>query len=92
MDTASLPRTSANDLPRSFRLTPRGQQRARAPANSPAHGALSLPSLSGYMPKAASGLNSRNGVPGSSNICTRSRGSSFPRAVWRARATSPPPS
>ncbi len=41
MDPASLPRTSANDLPRSFRLTPRGQQRARAPANSPTHGALS---------------------------------------------------
>ncbi len=41
MDTDSLPRASANDLPRSFRLTPRGQLRARAAANSPAHGALS---------------------------------------------------
>ena len=41
MDPASLPRTSANDLPRSFRLTPRGQLRARAAASSPAHDALS---------------------------------------------------
>lgn len=41
MDPASLPRTSANDLPRSFRLTPRGRQRARAPAHSAAHGVLS---------------------------------------------------
>ena len=40
MDPTSLPRTSANDLPRSFRLTPRGQQRARAPAHSPAYGVL----------------------------------------------------
>ena len=41
--------------------------------------------------KAASGASSRNGVPGSSSICTRSRGSSLPRAVCLARAASPPP-
>ena len=43
------------------------------------------------MPCAASGAISRNGVPGSSSICTRSRGSSLPRATWLARAASPPP-
>ncbi|MGE0330749.1 MAG: hypothetical protein AB7P37_08640 [Ramlibacter sp.] len=41
MDPASLPRSSANDLPGSFRLTPRGRLRAGAPAHSAAHGALS---------------------------------------------------
>src|SRR5512133_3431358 len=61
------------------------------PQITPALGALSLPSRSGYSPRAAKGESSRNGVPGSSSICTRSRGSSLPRPVWRARATSPPP-
>ena len=38
------------------------------------------------MPCAASGESSRNGLPGSSSVCTRSRGSSLPREVClRAR-------
>ena len=44
-----------------------------------------------YMPCAASGESSRNGAPGSSRRSTRSRGSSLPRDVCRARAFSPPP-
>ena len=64
---------------------------AYVPAMTPAQGALSVPSRSGYMPMAASGESSRNGVPGSSRLCTRSRGSSLPRAVCLARAASPPP-
>ena len=47
---------------------------------------------SSYMPLAASGDNSRNGVPGSISRMTRSRGSSLPRAVWRSRARLLPPS
>ncbi len=47
---------------------------------------------SSYMPKAASGENSRNGEPGSISRITRSRGSSLPRAVWRSRDFSLPPS
>ncbi len=57
------------------------------PVITPALGAASS-----YMPCAASGDSSRKGVPGSSSICTRSRGSSLPRAVCLARAASPPPS
>src|SRR5665811_2364984 len=49
------------------------------PVITPAQGALSLPSRSGYKPSAANGESSRNGVPGSSNICTRSRGKLLPR-------------
>src|SRR5574337_62687 len=56
------------------------------PAISPAQGAASR-----YMPCAASGAISRNGVPGSSSMRTRSRGRSLPRAVCLARAASPPP-
>lgn len=41
MALASLPRASANELPQSFRLTARGQLRARAAASLPTHGALS---------------------------------------------------
>src|SRR5512137_127576 len=44
-----------------------------------------------YMSYAASCDSSRNGVPGSSSIWTRSRGSSLPRAVCLARASGPPP-
>ena len=40
---------------------------------------------SSYMPLAASGDSSRNGVPGSISRSTRSRGSSLPRAVCRSR-------
>ena len=36
---------------------------------------------SSYMPLAASGDSSRNGVPGSISVITRSRGSSLPRAM-----------
>ena len=35
--------------------------------------------------------SSKKGVPGSSSICTRSRGSSLPRAVWRSRDFGGPP-
>ena len=47
---------------------------------------------SSYMPRAASGDSSRNGEPGSSRCSSRSRGSSLPRARWRWRAGSGPPS
>ena len=47
---------------------------------------------SSYMPSAASGATSRSGLPGSSRSSTRSRGSSLPRATWRSRARSGPPS
>jgi hypothetical protein len=57
----------------------------------PAQGASSMPSLFKYMACAAKGANSRKGVPGSSNICTRSRGGSLPRATCLALAFSPPP-
>src|SRR5919202_843235 len=39
-----------------------------------------------YMPCAASGESSRNGLPGSSRAATRSRGSSLPLAECRSRA------
>ena len=42
-------------------------------------------------PYAASGLSSRNGLPGSSSRSTRSRTSSLPRSVCFARALSEPP-
>ena len=44
-----------------------------------------------YIPYAASGLSSRNGLPGSSNRSTRSRASSFPRSVCFFLAASLPP-
>ena len=44
-----------------------------------------------YILSAASGASSKKGVPGSSSICTRSRGSSLPRPTCLARAASPPP-
>src|SRR3954454_4160350 len=44
-----------------------------------------------YMPYAASGESSRKGLPGSSSVSTRSRGSSLPRSTCRCRARSPPP-
>ena len=44
-----------------------------------------------YIFNAANCENSRNGVPGSSSIFTRSRGNSLPRAVCFLRASSPPP-
>ena len=47
---------------------------------------------SSYMPVAASGDSSRNGDPGSTRVSTRSLGNSFPRATWRARELSGPPS
>src|ERR1700730_16264123 len=47
---------------------------------------------SSYMPFAASGDSSRNGVPESISRSTRSRGNSLPRAVWRSRARTGPPS
>src|ERR1700722_12014895 len=47
---------------------------------------------SSYMPPAASGDNSRNGVPGSISVVTRSRGKNLPRARWRSRARGGPPS
>src|SRR4051812_9872023 len=43
------------------------------------------------MPNAASGLSSRNGLPGSSSRSTRSRTSSFPRSRCFCRALSEPP-
>ncbi len=46
---------------------------------------------SSYMPSAASGDSSRNGVPGSMSRSTRSRGSSLPRPAWRSRALAGPP-
>src|SRR5690606_13560746 len=46
---------------------------------------------SSYTSQAASWENSRKGAPGSSSTCTRSRGSSLPRATWRSRDFSPPP-
>src|SRR5437016_5176069 len=57
------------------------------PVTMPAAGASSS-----YIPFAASGDNSRNGVPGSSNAAMRSRTGSFP--CWRCRSTyfAPPPS
>ena len=42
-----------------------------------------------YIALAASGDNSRNGAPGSSNVTTRSRGNSLPRARYGARALVP---
>ncbi|CAM5668653.1 hypothetical protein SALBM311S_12139 [Streptomyces alboniger] len=51
------------------------------PAMTPAAGAC--PS---YIPSAARGASLRKGEPGSRRVSTRSRGSSFPRAVRRARA------
>src|SRR4051812_32187387 len=50
-----------------------------------------LGTLSSYIPVAASGLSSRNGLPGSSSRSTRSRTSSFPRPVCFSRADSEPP-
>src|SRR5581483_7242506 len=47
--------------------------------------------LSSYMPYAASCESSRNGLPGSISMATRSRGRSLPRAACFARAASPPP-
>src|ERR1700730_7684096 len=47
---------------------------------------------SSYMPFAASGDSSRNGVPESISRSARSRGNSLPRAVWRSRARTGPPS
>src|SRR5581483_3168638 len=47
--------------------------------------------LSSYMPYAASCESSRNGLPGSISMATRSRGRSLPRATCFARAASPPP-
>src|SRR5215471_8600045 len=44
-----------------------------------------------YMPCAANGESSRNGLPGSSSRPMRSRASNFPRATCRARASSLPP-
>src|SRR5262245_43442650 len=44
-----------------------------------------------YMPCAANGESSRNGLAGSSSRPMRSRASNFPRAPSRARASSPPP-
>src|ERR1700722_20191377 len=44
-----------------------------------------------YSPKAASGDNSRNAVPGSIRRSTRRRAGILPRAVCRARDASPPP-
>ena len=44
-----------------------------------------------YIFSAANCENSRNGMPGSSSIFTRSRGNSLPRAVCFLRASSPPP-
>src|ERR1700674_3933724 len=48
--------------------------------------------LSSYIPLAASGDSSRNGVPGSIRRSTRSRGKRLPRAAWRSRARAEPPS
>ena len=56
------------------------------PVITPAPGASPL-----YMAYAAKGLSSKKGVPGSNNICTRSRGSNLPRPTCLARAASPPP-
>src|SRR3954468_12545008 len=61
------------------------------PVMMPAAGAASVPFASWYMPLAASWENSRKGVPGSSSICTRSRGSSLPRATCFALAAAPAP-
>ena len=47
---------------------------------------------SSYMSSAASGDNSRNGVPASISVMTRSRGRSLPRARWRSRERGGPPS
>src|SRR5580704_9848988 len=47
---------------------------------------------SSYIPLAASGDSSRNGVPGSISVITRSRGNNLPRARWRSRACGDPPS
>src|SRR5215470_924478 len=47
---------------------------------------------SSYIPFAANGDSSRNGVPGSMSRNTRSRGNNLPRAVWRSRARAGPPS
>src|SRR5262249_5364678 len=47
---------------------------------------------SSYMSSAASGDNSRNGVPASISVMTRSRGRSLPRAKWRSRERGGPPS
>src|SRR5215471_3393869 len=56
------------------------------PVTRPAPGASSR-----YMPLAASALNSRKAVPGSSNAPIRSRTNILPRDVCRFRASSPPP-
>src|SRR6266508_1423843 len=56
------------------------------PVTIPADGASSS-----YMPNAASGDSSRNGVPGSRRRSTRSRGSSLPARTCRSRACSGPP-
>ena len=52
--------------------------------------AKSSPS-SPYIPYAASGLSSRNGLPGSSSVSIRSRASILPRSVCLVRADSDPP-
>ena len=44
-----------------------------------------------YIPNAARGLSSRNGLPGSSSRSIRSRTRSLPRSVCRCRAASLPP-
>ena len=54
-------------------------------------GARARRSSPSYIPFAASGLSSRNGLPGSSSRSTRSRTSSLPRSVCFLRAFSLPP-
>src|SRR5680860_829910 len=50
-----------------------------------------LGTASSYISVAASGLSSRNGLPGSSNWSTRSRASNLPRSRCFLRADSEPP-
>src|SRR5438128_4401398 len=57
------------------------------PVTRPAHGASSS-----YIPFAASGESSRNGVFGSSSAAIRSRTGNFPCCLWRSMYFGPPPS
>src|SRR5690606_13501144 len=62
------------------------------PATRPMPATMPAPGhSSSYMPHAASGATSRNGLPSSSSSSTRCRGSSLPRARWRSRDRSGPP-
>src|SRR5262245_30563073 len=62
------------------------------PATTPTPVICDAPGASpSYIPSAASGESSRNGVPGSSSSSTRSRGSSLPRERNFATLRWPPP-